>query len=240
MDESNVKTLKLVIGVLLAGIIGYYALPVLAKMALDAVTIALCGISLFALWVFLPAISELLAQLSYRLWTFAIQADPISKLRRELKAHSGQIANMEQRIAESDAQVIQLENLLKQQKNVLSPDEIQEWSQQIGMLKTAGTELINLRNQSIKEHSEFERQVERAEAQYKIGKAFKSALGAFTFNNKSGKEAEGAKIAINEVQKQLAESQSKLNVVLSRNIKLQIPQQSVIDVNYVDAKVKSL
>ena len=226
-DIDKTRNLKWVIGIAIAGIVGFYALPILASMALNMVTIALSGLFLFSLWIFLPAISELMAQLSYRLWEMAIRGDPIAKLKRELKDHANQIANTEKRIAESSAQVLQLKNLLKDSRSTLSEDEIQEWAGQIGMLELAGKELIALRDQSLKDHADFERDISKAEAQYKIGKAFKSAMGAFTFNQKSGKEAEGAKIAINEVQKQLAESQAKLNVVLSRKVTLTLPGAGV-------------
>jgi phage-related tail protein len=224
MDDPNkVKNLKWVIGLALAGGIGFYALPILASMALNMVTIALCGLFFMSLWFFLPAISEAMAQLSYRMWEMAIRVDPIAKLKRELRNHADQIANTEKRIAESNAQVMQLDNLLKEHRGTLSPEELADWSNQISMLKGAGIEMINLRNQSLKDHETFQREVQKAEAQYKIGQAFKSALGAFTFNQKSGKEAEGARVAINEVQKQLAESQSKLNVILSRKTPMTLP-----------------
>lgn len=219
---DKVTNLKWVFGVLLAGAVGFYALPILASMALNLVTIAISGVFLMGLWFFLPAISEAMAQLSYMAWEMAIRGDPITKLKRELKAHSEQIADTEKRIAESNAQVMQLVNMLKGYRNTLPQEEVTEWEQQIEVLRAAVGELLSLRDQSIKDHTEFERMVSKAEAQYKIGKAFKGALKAFTFDAKAGKEAAGARVAIDEVQKQLAESQSKLQVVLSRKVPLSV------------------
>lgn len=236
-DTHTVKNLKLAIGIAIAGVVAFYALPILASMALNLVTIALCGVFFMALWVFLPAISELFAQLSYRVWEMAIRGDPIAKLKRELRNHSDQITNTENRIAESNAQVMQLDNLLKEQRSVLSAEDLEEWTAQIAMLKEAGKEMLSLRDQSIRDHEVFEREVKKAEAQYKIGKAFKSAMGAFTFNDKSGKEAEGAKVAINEVQKQLSEAQSKLNIVLSRRVTLNLPHMGS---NTMEAKIPAM
>ena len=214
--EEKISTLKWAFGAGIAAVIAFFTLPVLASMAINLVTIAMSGVVLMGLWILLPAISELLAQLGYRLWEMAIRGDPIAKLKRELKAHSDQISNTEKRISESSAQVTQLENLLREERRTLSQEDIDQWVAQISMLKQACAELISLRDQSVKEHQDFERDVSKAEAQYKIGKAFKSAMGSFTFNQKAGRDGEGAKVAINEVQKQLAESQAKLSVVLSR------------------------
>jgi hypothetical protein len=218
VDDKTQRNLKLAIVLGLIGAIGYFVLPILAKMALDLVTIIAVAGGLFGLWMFLPAISEALAQLSYRLWELAIRTDPIAKLNRELEKHAQQIRDMETRIAQANSGVLNFEKLLRDEAGNLTVDEKSDWQSQIDMLKQASKELVLSRNQAIEDHQKFRLDVKKAEAQLKIGNAFKSVLGAFAFSGNKGAGSAGARAALDAVQQRLNTSQAGLQLVLSRQL----------------------
>lgn len=216
------KYLKVGVFAGLLGAAGYFILPILVTMAINMVTLALSGVLLLALWIFLPAISEVLSQSAYRLWEIAIKTDPIARLKRDLKAHADQIKNMEERIVEASAQTKLIQDMIREQAGILTEFELAEWKAQVESLKYAGAEMIKLRDDELRKHEDFKRQVAKAEANMRIGKAISSALNVFSFDKKDGAGSAGARVALDEVQKQLAESQAKLQVILTRKT-AQIP-----------------
>ncbi len=225
--DTHPKYLKYGIIAGLAGLIGHFVLPILATMALNAITVVLTAVFLYALWTFLPAISEALAQLSYRLWEKAIREDPIAKLRRDLAAHKDSILAMEKKAAEAAASVTMVGNLINEQKNDIGEEELATWKDQLANLKLACVELVNLRDQEAAKHVEFTRVVAKAEANLRIGQAFKSALGAFSSANTGGSNSEGSRVALNEIQTQLATSQAQMAMVLSRKTGVSVKPQTL-------------
>lgn len=216
LEENKEKVTKWgLVGI--AGALGIFFLgPILIKMAIDAITLAILGIIGLTLFYLIPDIAEFLASFGWRLFETAIRVDPISRLKRDLVAHKKQIDGLETNISQANAQYLQLKKLLKDQRAMLTADEIAMWEEQIAILGNAGNELIELRNDELRKHDEFCREVDKAEAQYKLGNAFNSALKSFKLAQSAGPNSTGTKIALDEVSKRLAESQSKLTLVLTR------------------------
>lgn len=188
-----------------------------------ALTLATMGLKLLVtllaiggLLILLPALSEWLAQIAYVLWSGAIGWSPTSRLRRDLKAHGEQIAALEKGIAEGDSQVRQLRKLLGEQNKYLTPEELREWNQQIEELVAAGREMVMIRDEQIRVHADMDRRIQRMEANWKIGRAFKGALRSFSFTKKTGLDSDGSKIAMERIERELSDAQSRLHVVLSR------------------------
>ena len=224
MDDKTIQQLKWVIFAAAFGTIAYFALPIVAKLALDALTIALCGVAVLGLWIFLPAVSEAFAQMAYRLWELAIRSDPIAKCRRNLVTHAEQIAAAEKNISLARSGVNGLKTELKDPN--LSREDKEEGMAQIKMLEQGILELEDNRNEALAIHADMERQTNRAEAKLRVGKAFKSVLSVFAFNNTDGKDAMGARIALQEVDKQLNDSTAQLQTILSRKVGSKLPLQS--------------
>lgn len=195
---------------------GIFVLPILLKIAIDAITLAIIGVALLAIWFTLPGICEAFAQMGWRLYEFAVRADPISKLKRQLNEFDQQIERTEKHISDASASHQELRNTLKKERDHLTEDEISDFIEQISMLDHAGKEMIEMRNQAIRERDQFAREIRAAEAKFRIGNAMKSALSAMSLAKKAGKEGMGAQIALDEVQKRLAQSQARLNTMLTR------------------------
>lgn len=195
-------------------------LELLIRLAKNWVTLIGLGIVIMGLLYCIPAICEFLANLGWDLFEGEIRRSPVARLKRDVKAFREDIDRMETNIASANSQFLTLEGLLKKQRKVLAPDELQDWETQLDELRLAGDELIRLRDQNLNELREFERTVEKAEAQYNLGNAFNSALKSFKVAQGSGPGSEGSKIALDEVSKRLSESRSRLQVVLSRPMHL--------------------
>lgn len=216
MNQDVIKQLKWAICAVAAGGIAYFAIPIVAKLALDLVTIALCGVAMLGIWIFLPALSEAFAQLSYRLWELSIRADPIAKCKRNIIIHAAGIQTMETNIGQAISAVAGLRRELKDPS--LTKEDRDEWNQQITMMETSIGSLKTLRDEAIALHTKMESEVKRAEAKMRVGKAFKSLLSVFAFNQTDGKEAMAARIALDQVDKQLSDSTANLQVILSRQM----------------------
>lgn len=195
---------------------GLFVLPILLKIAIDAITLAIIGIALLAIWFTLPGICEAFAQIGWRLYEFAIRADPISKLKRQLGEFDQQIERTEKHISEASASHQELKNTLKKERAHLDDAEVSEFEEQIALLDHAGKEMIEMRNMAITERDQFAREIRAAEAKFRIGNAMKSALSAMSMAKKAGKDGMGSQIALDEVQKRLAQSQARLNTMLTR------------------------
>lgn len=195
---------------------GLFVVPILLKIAIDVLTLAIIGIVLAATWFTLPGICEVFAQMGWRLYEFAIRADPISKLKRQLIEFDKQIEKTEEHISEASASHQDLRNTLRKERVHLSEEEVAEFEEQISMLNVAGKEMIEMRNQAIAERDMFAREIRAAEAKYRIGNAMKSALSALSLAKKSGKDGMASQIALDEVQKRLSQSQARLNTMLTR------------------------
>lgn len=214
--EQNVKYLKWGILSALGFGIAYFALPILASMAINAVTIAVSGIALLGIWIFLPAISEVLAQLSATLWEKAIRTGPIQRLNRDLQAHAKDIDKLENEISISSAAVANAKQTIRDNARLLSPEDKAQWEEQLGILVEAGQELIALRDAELQKHERFKLAVEKAKADLSIGRAFSSAAGAFAISKKVGQGSQGSTVALDQVRKELSESQGKIATLLSR------------------------
>lgn len=214
MTKEQITKWAIFGAVILGG--GLFVLPILLKIAIDAITLAIIGVALLAIWFTLPGICEAFAQAGWRLYEFAVRADPISKLKRQLNEFDQQIERTEKHISDASASHQELRNTLKKERDHLTEDEISDFVEQISMLDHAGKEMIEMRNQAIRERDQFAREIRAAEAKFRIGNAMKSALSAMSLAKKAGKEGMGAQIALDEVQKRLAQSQARLNTMLTR------------------------
>ena len=190
--------------------------PIVAKIIIDVTTgiiLAAIGLGIFYL---IPAICEQFAQWGWYLYEKAIRNDPMSRMRRDEQASAKEIDNYERDVSNANANIGGAEDIYRKQKPLLTPDEVSMFEEQLQTLYAARDQLIARRNDLIRDHEAFVRAIERAEAKYRIGKAFTSAAGAMAFNKKFGAASQGARIAMDEVDRQLAESHARLQTSLSR------------------------
>lgn len=200
----------------IVGLGGWFVAPILTTIALNLINLAILAFGLFGLYLLIPAIAEFLASLAWKLWEMAIRQDPITRLKRDLHAHSEEIEDTEKGIAEANAGYEKLRGMVKQNKALLSAEALQQAEDDLEELKNLITDMINVRDNEIRKHSEFERTIVQAEAQYAMGQAFKTAFGSFKLNGR-GPRALGSKVALDEVQKSLSESRGRLAMVVSRS-----------------------
>lgn len=200
---------------------GFYAAyvflwPIISRIIIDVTTglvLAAIGLGIFYL---IPAICEQCAQWGWYLYEKAIRNDPLSRMRRDEQASAKEIDNYERDVSNANANIGSAEEIYRKQKPLLAPDEVAMFEEQLQTLYAAREQLIARRNDLIRDHQAFVRAIERAEAKYRIGKAFTSAAGAMAFNKKFGATSQGARIAMDEVDRQLAESHARLQTSLSR------------------------
>jgi hypothetical protein len=204
---------------LLAGAVavgGHYVIPWLLTLTLHLITLGLLGMIGIALWWTLPALCEAFSLLGWRLWALAIRTDPISRLKKDLLAHAKQLDILEERIAQAHAEVMHLETLIQDSRNTLTESEVAEWAQKLDVLHQAGKELIALRDDEVRKHQDFALTVKKAEIYNRFGQTFTSALKLFSFVRPTGPDSVGAHLALDEVRRQLAASQARLHLVLTR------------------------
>jgi chromosome segregation ATPase len=178
--------------------------------------LALLGVLGMGIFYLLPAVAEALALLGVRAWEMVIRADPVARLKKDVAAHQQQIQALEERIADADVAVADLERTLGDAKGKLGQGRMANWQAQLDLVSRAGKELVILRDEEIRKHEDFKLVVQQAEAEHKLGAAFRKAMAAFAFAQKSGPESLGSGVALDEVHTQLARSQARIAVVLSR------------------------
>lgn len=193
-----------------------FVVPILITMTLDLITLAVLGIIALGIFFLLPSVCEALSLLGWRTWEMVIRADPLSRLKKDYAAFVSGVEQLENKISEGNAETIKMEKLFNQNKPLMTPEQAKEWEESLSLAKQAGIELVVLRNEKIKELGDFKLVIQRAEVDFKMGGAFKSALKAFSFAHKTGPKSVGAGVALDEVHKRLAKSQSQLALVLSR------------------------
>src|SRR5216684_3218861 len=76
----------------------------------------------------------------------------IAQLEIGLKQHAEMIDQMEGKIAESTTYYNELSQMLKQNRTILSPDDLKDFEDELGTLKHAGDELIATRDQEVENH----------------------------------------------------------------------------------------
>lgn len=216
MTDSNKQTLKWVLAGGMALVLAFFALPILATMVWNAVSIAVGAGVLAGLWFFLPALAEWVATGSYWLWSQAIKGDPTGKLRRELKAHGEDIEKLEKVIAEVIASKTRLEADLKAQRQFFDAAEILDWQENIQEIGVAVTELRSFRDTQREEYAAFELLIKKLEAHDKMGKAYGKAADAISAAGKVGIKSDGTKLATNQIEDKLAESRARMAMMLSR------------------------
>lgn len=185
-------------------------------MALDMVTIALCGVLLFAIWMTLPAISEALAQLSYRLWELAIRGDPLARIKRDHAAHARDIQGMDKSIGQCRAHLELTRNTLRSERENFSAEEIREYEEDIlaGQKGIAGLEVV--RDQMLMDHEIFKRDIMRAEGKLRMSAALGGVAKALAFGKSTGKDSAGARVALQEIESRLANSRAAAQTALNR------------------------
>jgi len=214
--DNRITWAKWGLAAVLAGAGLYMLLPILFGIANALVLLAFIAAFSMVCIFLLPAFTEALAQLGFVAFDAAIGMDPIARLKRDVDAHQKQIDKLETNIAEAGAEIRNFEDLLKKTRALLSEEEVSDWLTNLSELKAAYQASLELRNEEMVRHEQFKLEVQKAEGQYKLGKAFKSAFGAFKFNKKDGPNSQGAQMALQKVQTELNRSKARLNVALSR------------------------
>lgn len=180
------------------------------------VEIAIFGCILAVLVFLFPALCEFLASLGWKLWEMAIKSDPLSRLERDLSASATEIEEYEGSIARANTSIANSKTIIKKQANVLSAQDMEEYDAQIKEMEAAKGILVEQRDEMIVAHRKFAADLERYRAKHEIAGAFKASLGAFSFNKKSGSSSRGAKIAFDEIDRQMNQSHEQLKIVMSR------------------------
>lgn len=216
MDDKTKLYLKWGIVAGLLGIGLFFALPILATMVWNAVSVAVGALALVGLWFFLPAIAEWMAQGSYWVWEKAIRGNPVGKLWRELAEFDKEINSLELNIANAITSKVNMESMLKQQRSVFDPDEIMEWQNNIDATAADIEWVKNQRDELRVEYRAMERDCKKAEAHWQLALAQGKVADALDKAGKITGGTAGARVAVQEIQNRLAQSRARLEVIKSR------------------------
>ena len=182
----------------------------------NLLTMILLGLGVVVLCMFLPVVVRLLRYLVWGADTAAIEANPIAQLEIGLQEHKNMISQMEERVAEANAYYSQLEGMIKSQRTLLSADDLADFQEQLTLLKQAGADLVATRDQEIRNHQQFQTAVTAAKAKFAMGRAFGKASSAMRYNVQTGQAARDNQVALDAVNRQLAQGLSRMQLALSR------------------------
>lgn len=216
MDTENRKYIKWgLIGVVCVGLLVFLA-PILSKLVLDLATIAVVGVGLAGLAIFLPAIIELFMQGSYWLWSNTIKADPVAKLWRDFKEFLKEIDKVQENInlvaTEEENAKMELD---KNRKN-FDRDEITAYSDQINGITEAKLFLMGERDKLKEESKQMEKDIRKNESHWKMGNALVRAAKAVDRASGISTGTDGGRVAMDTIQARLAEGRARLNVLRSQ------------------------
>lgn len=223
------KTLKWGFTAIIALVVAYFVVPILASLAWSLVSLLVAGIAFVGLAMFLPALGEWAGQGSYWLWSKAIKTNPVVKLWRELKKFGEEIEDLEENIANVAAEEQNVKAELSKQRNVLDADEILQWNEDIGSIAEGRMFLMQQRDELRVLYKDMERDVRKNEANWKIGNALNKAAGAV---NKAGKIAsgtDGGRVAMDAIQDRLSQGRARLAVIKSRKTAAEVRAAMTID-----------
>jgi septal ring factor EnvC (AmiA/AmiB activator) len=215
MDNDH-KYLKWGICAVLALGIGFFALPILASMALDAVTIVIALLFIGATVMFLPALSEVAAQWAVALKEWAWKSNPTIKLRRDWAEFNEEIEEIEKNIGETAASVNGSARDLRQLEGDMNPDQVKEWQNNIEALKAGVQSLVESRDDMKARSNEMDREIRQLEAEWKMGNSLGRAVKSL---NKAGQIAEGtagSRVSAEAIRAKLDTSMAELHVIRSR------------------------
>ena len=215
-NDNKVKILKWGLVGLSIFLVYVYLWEKILAFAVGTLQIAIIGVILAVLFFTWPALCQAIATFGYRMWELAIRIDPIARLKQDEIASAREIDEYEGSISRADASIQRVKNVVKEQSKRLTPEDAEDYKEQIKFLEEAKVELVNRRDEMIHAHNDFVDAIARFEAKNQIANAFKDSLKAFSFNKKSGANSQGAKIAGDEVDKRLAESHAALKNIMSR------------------------
>jgi hypothetical protein len=215
-NSKKIDGLAWVIGLAVGGVGAFYLLPILASMAIDFVTILLCGFGAVGLYFAFPAFCEAVAQLSYRLWETAIRADPIARAERDLRADQKSVKEVEENLGKLRGAKQMAVQQLNADMSLLDPSDIEEAKANIAFIDQCINEISIERDRMITGCQEFARVIERSRAKLRVSNSIGAVAKSMVFNKNAGKDSAGARIALEEVSKRMAENRGKLETVLSR------------------------
>ena len=186
-------------------------------MAINAVMLAILAGVGFAMWMFVPAFAEAVSALAWSSWESVIRANPIQKLRSQLVLFDKAIMRLEQRIEEATAEYNNLTQLFKNTKPSLDVDEQKEWEANLRTYAASLQAMVGERDQCVTDRDQFQKDLTKAESKYKLANAFLGA-GRFFSMGSNTRDNEGVRIALNQVDTQLAQSQARIATILSRPV----------------------
>lgn len=211
----------LVIGIVLG--VAWVLGDLIIRSLENLLTMGALAIAVVALVFLMPVAVRLLRYMAWGADRAVIEANPIAQLEIGLAEHAKMIDAMEGRIAESTTYYNQLAAMLKQNRAILSPDDLSEFEEELGVLKAAGTELVAMRDGEVENHRQFQAAVTAAKAKFAMGRAFSKATATLRFDAKTGQATRDNQAALGAVNRQLAEGLSRMQLALSRP-KLALPR----------------
>lgn len=210
---------------ILAGIVvlgGRLVLPILNSFLQDVVTlqqlalkVGLLGVGIVGLWMFLPAISELLASVSYRAWCFAIGWDPVGRQRRDYRADAERLASLKRTRGTTMGKREYLAKLIEKNAPVLSEGDVREMRGDLRTLDGLITSMDNVIKVSEVALRKFEGRIQADAAKWEIKQEFKRTVGAIPGFKKVGEGSEGSKIAQETIDRELEEARGQMKSLMS-------------------------
>lgn len=231
--DNPPKALKWGITTILGLAIAFFALPILAKMALDAVTIVFCLLLIAGVVIFLPALGEWAAQGAMWLKEQAWKTNPTIKLRRDWADFNDEIKEVETNIGEVAAAVKGSERDLRENMADMDRNSIQGWQENIDALKEGVNSLVGTRDDMKQRSNEMDREIRQLEAEWKMGKSLGKAVKSLNRAGQIAEGTQGSRVSVDTIRSKLDKSMAELQVIRSRkpeDWKKLRPKVPVIDV----------
>jgi hypothetical protein len=209
------KSLKWGIGGLLAVVLAFFALPIIATMVWNAVSIVAGLAVLGVMYLALPAAAEWCAQGSYWLYSKAISTNPVTKLWRDFKEFLEEIEKVQENINLVATEEEAAKAELARNKSLFDAAEIMGYQEDIDQITEAKCFLMDERDRLKTDAEQMRKDIKKNEAHWKMGNALVRASKAVDKASGIAVGTEGGKIAISTIQNRLAEGRARLNVLRS-------------------------
>lgn len=209
------KALKWGIGGLLLAVLAFFALPIIATMVWNAVSIVAGLAVLGVLYLALPALAEWVAQGSYWLYSKAISTNPVTKLWRDFKDFLEEIDKVQENINLVATEEEAAKAELNRNRSLFDAAEIMGYQEDIDQITEAKMFLMTERDRLKTDAEQMRKDIKKNEAHWKMGNALVRASKAVDKASGIAVGTEGGKIAISTIQNRLAEGRARLNVLRS-------------------------
>lgn len=188
--------------------------PMIIGGVIKGIQLVILGIVLAAVLYFIPAITEILASTGYRAWEAAIQADPLSRLKRDLEVQRKVVDDSNNAIAEGRSGVAEFRRMIAESKGSISEDRVVDWQEKAKLLDEGVELMVQSRNNALADLKEGEKLYKEASIEYKLGTVFAQQVQANALGKKVGTKSGGWEVAIQTCRDKLNKSSNALRVVM--------------------------